>query len=179
MIPIHDRNCTAHCYNVEQSGRVREGQTGEIIIAYICYLFWTKEGSSTRYRLYPTCRIYLKRCLFWLLGMWYSILEFLNVAGVVTNSFLVAFTSSYGRSWEGDILTTNRTETVFNNVTNTSETIFIITEHIPAASRLWLIIAFEVSRCFVLSVNFSVDWSAITDKVTLVGCATKKKSLHF
>ena len=101
------------------------------------------------------------------------------MAGVVTNSFLVAFTSSYGRSWEGDILTTNRTETVFNNVTNTSETIFIITEHIPAASRLWLIIAFEVSRCFVLSVKFSVDWSAITDKVTLVGCATKKKSLHF
>ena len=102
------------------------------------------------------------------------------MAGVVTNSFLVAFTSSYGRSWEGDILTTNRTETVFNNVTNTSETIFIITEHIPAASRLWLIIGFEVSRCFVLSVKFSVDWSAITDRMTLVGCARKeKKSLHF
>lgn len=98
------------------------------------------------------------------------------MAGVVTNSFLVAFTSSYGRSWEGDILTTNRTETVFNNVTNTSETIFIITEHIPAASRLWLIIGFEVRRCFVLSVvKFSVDWSVITDKMTLVDCASNEK----
>lgn len=97
------------------------------------------------------------------------------MAGVVTNSFLVAFTSSYGRSWEGDILTTNRTETVFNNVTNTSETIFIITEHIPAASRLWLIIGFEVSRCFVLLVKFSIDWSAITDNRTLLTMLVTKK----
>ena len=97
------------------------------------------------------------------------------MAGVVTNSFLVAFTSSYGRSWEGDIVTTNRTETVFNNVTNTSETIFIITEHIPSASRLWLIIGFEVSRCFLLSIELLVDSSAITHRMTLVDCASKEK----
>ena len=65
VIPTHDRNCTAHCYNVKQSGRVREGQTVEIIIAYVCYLFWPKEASSTGYRLYPTLvLIYLKRFCF-------------------------------------------------------------------------------------------------------------------
>ena len=81
--------------------------------------------------------------------MWYSILEFLNVAGVVTNSFLVAFTSSYGRSWEGDPSTSNRTELVFNATANRTETVFIVTEHIAGPSRLWLIIGFEVSRLFV------------------------------
>ena len=79
-------------------------------------------------------------------GMWYSILEFLNVAGVVTNSFLVAFTSSYGRTWEGDPSTSNRTELVFNSTSNTTETVFIVTEHIAGPSRLWLIIGFEVRQ---------------------------------
>ena len=87
--------------------------------------------------------------LFFILGMWYSILEFLNVAGVVTNSFLVAFTSSYGRSWEGDPSTSNRTELLFNATANRTETVFIVTEHIAGPSRLWLIIGFEVSRLFV------------------------------
>ena len=78
--------------------------------------------------------------------MWYSILEFLNVAGVVTNSFLVAFTSSYGRSWEGDPTTSNRTELVFNSPTsNATDQVVIITEHLAGPSRLWLIIGFEVS----------------------------------
>ena len=76
--------------------------------------------------------------------MWYSILEFLNVAGVVTNSFLVAFTSSYGRTWEGDPSTTNTTQLVFNNATNTTEQVFVITQHLAGPSRLWLIIGFEV-----------------------------------
>ena len=76
--------------------------------------------------------------------MWYSILEFLNVAGVVTNSFLVAFTSSYGRTWEGDPLTSNITELVFNGTSNTTETVVIVTEHLAGSSRLWLIIGFEV-----------------------------------
>ena len=76
--------------------------------------------------------------------MWYSILEFLNVAGVVTNSFLVAFTSSYGRTWEGDPSTTNTTQLVFNNATNTTEQVFVITQHLAKSSRLWLIIGFEV-----------------------------------
>jgi len=77
-------------------------------------------------------------------GMWYSILEFLNVAGVVTNSFLVAFTSSYGRTWEGDPSTTNTTELLFNNVTNTTEQVVFITQHLAGPSKLWLIIGFEV-----------------------------------
>lgn len=77
-------------------------------------------------------------------GMWYSILEFLNVAGVVTNSFLVAFTSSYGRTWEGDPTSTNTTELVFNNATNRTEQVFVITQHLAGPSRLWLIIGFEV-----------------------------------
>lgn len=77
--------------------------------------------------------------------MWYSILEFLNVAGVVTNSFLVAFTSSYGRSWEGDPTTSSRTELVFNSTSNATDQVVIITEHLAGPSRLWLIIGFEVS----------------------------------
>ena len=80
--------------------------------------------------------------------MWYSILEFLNVAGVVTNSFLVAFTSSYGRSWESDPTTSNRTELVFNSTSNATDQVVIITEHLAGPSRLWLIIGFEVSLSF-------------------------------
>lgn len=82
---------------------------------------------------------------FFVSGMWYSILEFLNVAGVVTNSFLVAFTSSYGRSWEGDPTTSNRTELVFNSTSNATDQVVIFTEHLAGPSRLWLIIGFEVS----------------------------------
>ena len=82
---------------------------------------------------------------FFVSGMWYSILEFLNVAGVVTNSFLVAFTSSYGRSWEGDPTTSSRTELVFNSTSNATDQVVIITEHLAGPSRLWLIIGFEVS----------------------------------
>ena len=82
---------------------------------------------------------------FFVSGMWYSILEFLNVAGVVTNSFLVAFTSSYGRSWEGDPTTSSRTELVFNSTSNATDQVVIITEHLAGPSRLWLIIGFELS----------------------------------
>ncbi len=34
-----------------------------------------------------------------LTGMWINILQFLNVVGVVTNSFLIAFTSSWGAKY--------------------------------------------------------------------------------
>ena len=34
----------------------------------------------------------------WLAGMWYAILQFINVVGVVTNACLIAFTSSWGNS---------------------------------------------------------------------------------
>ncbi|KAK2185181.1 hypothetical protein NP493_243g00000 [Ridgeia piscesae] len=33
------------------------------------------------------------------IGMWYSILQFLNFVGVISNAFLVAFTSSWGRNF--------------------------------------------------------------------------------
>ena len=33
------------------------------------------------------------------LGTWYSILQFLNIIGVVSNAFLVAFTSSWGKQF--------------------------------------------------------------------------------
>ena len=32
-------------------------------------------------------------------GMWYYILEFLNIVGVVTNAFLIAFTSSWASDY--------------------------------------------------------------------------------
>ena len=31
--------------------------------------------------------------------MWYNILEFLNIAGVISNAFLIAFTSSWGAKY--------------------------------------------------------------------------------
>lgn len=34
-----------------------------------------------------------------LLGMWYSILEFLNYVGVITNAFIIAFTSQWGKEF--------------------------------------------------------------------------------
>ncbi|KAK2168459.1 hypothetical protein NP493_1230g00018 [Ridgeia piscesae] len=36
---------------------------------------------------------------FLMVGMWYSILQFLNFVGVISNAFLVAFTSSWGRNF--------------------------------------------------------------------------------
>lgn len=42
-----------------------------------------------------------------ILGMWYSILEFLNVVGVVINLFLVVFMLLYGCLWESDLLIIN------------------------------------------------------------------------
>lgn len=33
-------------------------------------------------------------------GMWYSILNFVNVCGVISNAFLIAFTSSYGKQYD-------------------------------------------------------------------------------
>ncbi len=33
------------------------------------------------------------------IGMWFNILQFLNVCGVVSNAFLVAFTSTWGQQY--------------------------------------------------------------------------------
>ena len=78
--------------------------------------------------------------------MWYSILEFLNVVGVVTNSFLVAFTSQYGRNWEGDSTYMSVNQEIRNSTTNATAVLLqTITEHAPSRNRLWLIIGFEVN----------------------------------
>jgi len=108
------------------------------------------------------------------IGMWYSILEFLNVAGVVTNSFLVAFTSSYGRTWEGDPTSTNTTELVFNNATNRTEQVFVITQHLARPSRLWLIIGFEH---IVFSIKFLIAY-IIPDTPADVKMALSKEKYH-
>jgi len=34
------------------------------------------------------------------LGMWYDILQFINMVGVVTNACLIAFTSSWGNKYD-------------------------------------------------------------------------------
>ncbi|XP_073252531.1 anoctamin-4-like [Porites lutea] len=108
------------------------------------------------------------------IGMWYSILEFLNVAGVVTNSFLVAFTSSYGRSWEGDPTTSNRTELVFNSTSNATDQVVIITEHLAGPSRLWLIIGFEH---IVFSIKFLIAY-IIPDTPADVKMVLSKEKFH-
>lgn len=108
------------------------------------------------------------------IGMWYSILEFLNVAGVVTNSFLVAFTSSYGRSWEGEPSTTNRTEPIFNSTTNTTEQVLIVTQHLAGPSRLWLIIGFEH---IVFTIKFLIAY-IIPDVPADVKMALSKEKFH-
>lgn len=108
------------------------------------------------------------------IGTWYSILEFLNVAGVVTNSFLVAFTSSYGRSWEGEPSKTNTTETIFNNTTNTTEQVIVVTEHVVGLSRLWLIIGFEH---IVFTIKFLIAY-IIPDVPADVKMALSKEKYH-
>ena len=42
------------------------------------------------------------KVIFWCLltGMWYNILLFLNICGVVSNAFLVAFTSAWGAKYD-------------------------------------------------------------------------------
>lgn len=83
--------------------------------------------------------------LIYFVGMWYSILEFLNVVGVVTNSFLVAFTSQYGRNWESDSTYITVTQGMHNSTTlNATVLLHTITEQAPSRNRLWLIIGFEV-----------------------------------
>ena len=80
------------------------------------------------------------------IGTWYSILEFLNVVGVVTNSFLVAFTSQYGRNWEGGSTFVTVTQELFNSTTNATIIHQTVTEHTSARNRLWIIIGFEVCQ---------------------------------
>ena len=53
-------------------------------------------------------------------GMWMPILNFLNIAGVVSNAFLIAFTSSFS---------------TFVNIQTGSD------------RALWIVVAFEVSIC--------------------------------
>ena len=33
--------------------------------------------------------------------MWYGILEFVNLCGVISNAFLIAFTAEFGRNYLG------------------------------------------------------------------------------
>lgn len=83
--------------------------------------------------------------LIYFVGMWFSILEFLNVVGVVTNSFLVAFTSQYGRNWESDSTYITVAQGMHNSTTlNATVLLHTITEQAPSRNRLWLIIGFEV-----------------------------------
>ena len=84
--------------------------------------------------------------------MWYSILQFLNIVGVVTNAFLVAFTSQYGRNWEGDPvavvteqLVNNTVNINFNGTINATVLLQTITEENSGRNRLWLAIGFEVT----------------------------------
>ena len=78
------------------------------------------------------------------LGMWYAILEFLNLVGVVTNAFLIAFTSQYGRKWEGQALVTNSTQTLIDRVTNVTTLVQTVTQQPASRNRLWIVIIFEV-----------------------------------
>ena len=104
-------------------------------------------------------------------GMWYSILEFLNVVGVVTNSFLVAFTSQYGRNWEGDSTHTSVSQEVYNSTTNVTFLLQTITEQVPSRNRLWLIIGFEVKYFYIngliililIFYTFSCDYNLFKD----------------
>jgi hypothetical protein len=93
--------------------------------------------------------------------MWYSILEFLNVVGVVTNSFLVAFTSQYGRNWEGDSTYISVSQEMQNSTTNaTAVLVQTITEQAPSRNRLWLIIGFEVNTLMKQKIhNFDLFFS--------------------
>ena len=42
--------------------------------------------------------LFLEEHLFYS-GMWYNILQFLNICGVVSNAFLIAFTSQWGHGY--------------------------------------------------------------------------------
>lgn len=89
--------------------------------------------------------------------MWYGILEFLNIVGVVTNGFLVTFTSSYGNNWEGYTNSTITNHTSINPVTNaTMVNGYVIVQH-PVFSRLWLLIGFEVRTSTIFKANQHVQ----------------------
>ena len=38
--------------------------------------------------------------IFFLSGMWYGILDFINLVGVISNGFLIAFTSQWGLKYD-------------------------------------------------------------------------------
>ena len=80
--------------------------------------------------------------------MWYAILHFLNLVGVVTNAFLIAFTSQYGRKWEGETRVMNVNQTVVDPVTNVTSIILTVTQQPASGNRLWIVIIFEVCLSF-------------------------------
>ncbi|XP_028401787.1 anoctamin-4-like isoform X2 [Dendronephthya gigantea] len=108
------------------------------------------------------------------IGMWYSILEFLNVVGVVTNSFLVAFTSQYGRNWEGDLTHVTVIQEIHNSTTNATVLLQTITEQAPSRNRLWLIIGFEH---IVFAVKFLIAL-VIPDVPSHVRIAERREKYH-
>ena len=110
--------------------------------------------------------------------MWYAILEFLNVVGVLTNALLVTFTSSYGRSWE-EAQVTDEMTAVFNSTTNTTHYVRTVTETPAAISRLWLIIGFEVGPTLISDLHGVLPHVAMHMSMhILLTCSPQRTSMN-
>ena len=86
--------------------------------------------------------------------MWYTILQFVNYIGVITNAFLVGLTSSFGRGLASTFVYPSAgNSTVLSNVTTSNVTASSTHQHdtvgvisVTSYENLWIIIAFEVTE---------------------------------
>ena len=80
--------------------------------------------------------------------MWYTILQLLNYIGIITNAFIIAISSSFGRKY--------KTTTVLNVVSNTTTlngTVSMVdtkTVTVSTLEYLWIIILFQVGALLLL-----------------------------
>ena len=74
--------------------------------------------------------------------MWLTILNLLNYIGVITNGFIIAITSSFGRKYQQ--------QTVYNVIVgsttsvNGTSSIVTTTKYVDTLQNLWIIIVFQV-----------------------------------
>ncbi|XP_065059124.1 anoctamin-7-like [Rhopilema esculentum] len=98
------------------------------------------------------------------IGMWYTILQLLNYIGVVTNGFIIAITSSFGRKY--------KTTTVFNVLvanntsTNGTSSLTTTTQTVVTLEYLWIIILFQ-NISFIVKFILEYSISDVPEKVTL------------
>lgn len=81
-------------------------------------------------------------------GMWFSILQLLNYVGVITNAFIIAVASSFGRKYQTKtIINVQNYNTTYNSITGNATTNYSSSQTtVTTLNNLWIIIIFQVPK---------------------------------